>query len=123
MLLAGEPVELSMQSSSGHLGWLRLVPPHPYPLRLGEGTPHPALQRVEALWIGESASSDSPSPQGPGRGKQRSKHQCACELRMNSTTQAPCAPRCKAETPARRSAFDSPRSGERLSHSPRERAG
>jgi hypothetical protein len=60
----GGPVELSLQDSSGRFGWLRLVPPHPYPLPQGEGTPYPALQRLEALLIGESASSDSPSPRG-----------------------------------------------------------
>jgi hypothetical protein len=39
----------------------------------GEGTPHPALGRVEALWIGESAAEDSPSPCGRAgvRGKNR----------------------------------------------------
>ena len=113
----GGPAELSLQDPSGRFGWVRLVPPHPCLLPQGEGTPHPALQRAEALWIGESASSDSPSPQGRAgvRGKQRSKHQCACELRMNSTTQAPCAPRFNAETPARHRAFDSPPSGGRFS--------
>jgi hypothetical protein len=39
----------------------------PLPDPQGEGTPHPALQRVEPLWIGESAASDSP-PQGGGLG-------------------------------------------------------
>src|SRR5216683_2311931 len=36
--LLGEPVELSLQNSSGRFGWWRLVPPHPYPLPQGEGT-------------------------------------------------------------------------------------
>jgi len=31
-LWLGEPVELSLQNSSGRSGWLRLVPPHPCPL-------------------------------------------------------------------------------------------
>src|SRR5258708_38356575 len=35
----------------------------------GEGIPHPALRRVEALWIGESAVDDSPSPRGEGWGE------------------------------------------------------
>jgi len=35
----------------------------------GEGIPHPALRRVEALWIGESAAYGSPSPQGEGWGE------------------------------------------------------
>ncbi len=58
MVWLGEPVELRLQNLSGRSGWLRLVPPHPDPQ--GEGTPHPALQRVEALWTSESASSNSP---------------------------------------------------------------
>src|SRR6266852_7182728 len=76
---------IELADSSGRFGLVRLVPPHPYPLPQGEGTPHPALQRAEALWIGENAASDSPSPQGRAgvRGKQRSKRQCACELPMN----------------------------------------
>src|SRR6266849_2933955 len=36
--------------------------PHPSPLPQGEGTAHPVLRRVEALWIGENAADDSPSP-------------------------------------------------------------
>src|SRR2546427_11825096 len=44
-----------------------------FPLTLalpqGEGTRHPARQRVEALWVGESAASDSPSPKGEGWGE------------------------------------------------------
>src|SRR5216684_1295761 len=34
----------------------------------GEGTPRPALGRVEALWICESAADGSPSPHGRGTG-------------------------------------------------------
>ncbi len=67
-----------MQNSSGRFDRLRLVPPHPgaarcHNLPQGEGTPHPALQRVEALWIGESAADDSPSP-GEGRGEGEATH-------------------------------------------------
>src|SRR5438445_5221198 len=35
----------------------------------GEGTPHPARRRVEALRIGESAAFGSPSPRGEGWGE------------------------------------------------------
>jgi hypothetical protein len=55
---------LTTPYSSGRFGWLSLVPPHPRPLPQGEGTPHPARRRVEALWIGECAADDSPSPVG-----------------------------------------------------------
>src|SRR5713226_4480163 len=41
----------------------------PLPLKRGEGTAHPALRRVEALRIGESAACGSPSPRGEGRGE------------------------------------------------------
>ena len=64
----GEPVKLSLQNSPGRFGWWRLVSPHPGPLPQGEGTPHPALRRGQALWIGESAADDSPSPRGRGLG-------------------------------------------------------
>src|SRR2546427_2635221 len=43
--------------------------PSPRPLPLGEGTPHPALRRIQALRIGASAVRNSPSPQGRGRGE------------------------------------------------------
>jgi hypothetical protein len=45
------------------------LPPHPAPLPQGEGTPHHAMRRVEALRIGESAADDSPSPRGEGWGE------------------------------------------------------
>src|SRR6266581_2535376 len=45
------------------------LPPHPSPLPQGEGTAHPALRRVEALWIGESVACGSPSPGGEGLGE------------------------------------------------------
>src|SRR5258708_16833091 len=61
-----EPVELSLQNSSGRFGRRRLLPPHPRPLAQGEGTPHPALGRVETLWIGLSTAGDSASPKGRG---------------------------------------------------------
>src|SRR2546422_10954647 len=35
----------------------------------GEGTRHPAVRRVEALWIVESAAYGSPSPRGEGWGE------------------------------------------------------
>ena len=34
----------------------------------GQGTAHPALRRVEALWTGESVACGSPSPRGGGTG-------------------------------------------------------
>src|SRR5437899_4821393 len=64
-----EPVELSMQYSSVRPGRMGLVPPHPCPLPQGEGTLHPALRRVEALWIGDNAAYGSPSPPGEGWGE------------------------------------------------------
>src|SRR6266853_1753594 len=64
---SGGPVELSLQDSSDRCGWLRLVPPHPYPLPQGEG-PHAAPRRVRAPWVGESVADDSPSPPRRGRG-------------------------------------------------------
>ena len=42
------------------------LPPHPGPLPKGEGTRHPALRRIEALWIVQSAAYGSPSPSGRG---------------------------------------------------------
>src|SRR6266849_4324281 len=54
-------------------------------LPLGEGTPHPAPRRLEALWIGESAASDSPSPKGEGRGEGEATLETPMRLR-------PCAP-------------------------------
>src|SRR6266705_2229026 len=45
------------------------LPPHPAPLPQGEGTPHPALRRVEGRRIGESAADGPPSPGGEGRGE------------------------------------------------------
>jgi len=35
----------------------------------GQGTAHPALRRVEALWTGESVACGSPPPRGEGRGE------------------------------------------------------
>jgi hypothetical protein len=59
------------------------LPPHPGPLPQGEGTPDPALRRVEALWIGEDAASDSPSPQGrEGRGEGEATLETPMRLRM-----------------------------------------
>jgi len=58
-----------------------------------------------------------PSPAGRGNG-----HPASFSSRA-SLPLAPCAPRFNAETPARPSALDSPRSGGRFSLSPRERAG
>src|SRR6266568_4603028 len=44
-------------------------PSPPGPLPQGEGTPQPALRRVGALWIGESAAAIRPLPKGEGRGE------------------------------------------------------
>jgi hypothetical protein len=58
-----------------------------------------------------------PLPQGEGTPRP------ASFLSRASFSVAPCAQRFNAETPARPSAFDSPRSGGRFPLSPRERAG
>ena len=68
----GGPVESGLQDSSSRFGWLRLVPPHPYPLPQGEGTTHPAPRRVQAPWIDGSAEDDSP----PLRRERESVPQC-----------------------------------------------
>ncbi len=60
---------MSLENSFVRFRWLPPVPPHPGPLPQGEGTPHPALRRVEGLWIVESAASDTPSPRGEGWGE------------------------------------------------------
>src|SRR5712692_11216738 len=64
------------------------IPKRPVSIVGGRGNQHPALRRVEARWIRQSAACDSPSPGGEGgvRGKERSANQRAGELPMNSTT-------------------------------------
>jgi len=96
----------------------------PSPAGRGNTAPRAATSREVLDWRKRGRRfSLAPRERARVRGKPRSKHQCACQLPMNSATQAPCAPRFNAETPARPSAFDSPRSGGRFSLSPRERAG
>ena len=61
--------KLHARQSDESLAVASRLPPHPSPLPQGEGTAHPALRRVEALWIGESVACGSPSPRGEGLGE------------------------------------------------------
>ena len=61
--------KLHARQSDESLAVASRLPPHPSPLPQGEGTAHPALRRVEALWIGESVACGSPSPGGEGLGE------------------------------------------------------
>jgi hypothetical protein len=75
--------KLHTRQSDESLAVASRLPPHPSPLPQGEGTAHPALRRVEALWIGESVACGSPSPRGEGRGG------TAIELRGRELSSAP----------------------------------
>src|SRR6266568_4475017 len=97
--------------------------PSPWPSPAGRGNTgsRAATSRGALDWRrrGERFSL-SPRERAGVRGKPRSKHQCACELPMNSTTKAPGAPRLNAESLARPCEFDSPLSGGRFPLSPGE---
>src|SRR6266571_5537834 len=95
--------------------------PQPSPAGRGNTGSRAATSRGALDWRrrGERFSL-SPRERAGVRGKPRSKHQCACELPMNSTTKAPGAPRLNAESLARPCEFDSPLSGGRFPLSPGE---
>ena len=120
------PPRSARHSRSPPFGLAASRSPSPWPSPAGRGNTasRAATSRGAQDWRKRGGRfSLSPRERAGVRGKPRSKHKCACELPMNSTTQEPCAPRFNAEAPAPPSAFDSPRSGERFSLSPRERAG
>ncbi len=73
-LWLGEPVELSLQNSSGRFGWLRLVPPHPLALSLRERE-HRSPRCDESGRSGSAKARRTirPLPKGEGRGEGESR--------------------------------------------------